>query len=169
MKSIKKITLAILALGFISIAQVFAAKAPTVVATFAGEVVDEDLDLGNTTLTFYSDKTFVVHVAVDSEVDMGDDLGTIILKMDADAMAGTYKGDPKKDGKITLTITKATTEEYSDETSYKILGAMIAGEPIELTSEDMPLVDLPKKEWEKEDVVIKDDQIDLDGVVLTRQ
>ena len=46
---------------------------------------------------------------------------------------------------------------------------MIAGEPIELTSEDMPLVDLPKKEWEKEDVVIKDDQIDLDGVVLTRQ
>ena len=45
---------------------------------------------------------------------------------------------------------------------------MIAGEPIELTSEDMPLVELPKKEWEKEDLIIKDDAIDFEEIVLTR-
>lgn len=167
MKSIKKIALAILALGFVAMTQVFAAKAPTAVATFAGEAV-EDEGVGTMTLTFYSDKTFVVHINVEGEIDLGEDLGTMQMKMDADYMAGTYKGDPKKDGKVTLTITKYSSEEYSEETSYKILGAMIAGEPIELTSEDMPLVELPKKEWEKEDLIIKDDAIDFEEIVLTR-
>ena len=86
MKSIKKITLAILALGFISIAQVFAAKAPTAVATFVGEAT-EDEGVGTMTLTFYSDKTFVVHINVEGDIDLGEDLGTMQMKMDADYMA----------------------------------------------------------------------------------
>ncbi|MBP5752723.1 MAG: hypothetical protein J6W60_07700 [Treponema sp.] len=168
MKSIKKIAIAVLALGFVAMTQVFAAKAPTVVATFVGEVEEEET-VGDMTLTFYSDKTFVVHIYLEGDMDMGEDMGTLTMKMDADAMAGTYKGDPKKDGKITLTITKTSSEDFNEETSLKVLSAMMSGEAIELTNEDMPLVDLPKKEWEKQDAEIKDNQILIDGIPLDRK
>lgn len=169
MKSIKKIALAVLALAFVAMAQTFAAKAPTVVATYVGEeAVDDQEEKAVLTITFYSDKTFVVHGEMSGELDMGEEMGSLYMMMDADIIAGTYKGDPKKDGKITLTATKTMTEDYSEETTAKLLGAMMAGEPLEITNEDMPLVELPKSEWEKLEITIKDGQFEYDGTVVTR-
>ncbi|MBR4004441.1 MAG: hypothetical protein IKI90_01190 [Treponema sp.] len=167
MKSIKKIALAVLALGFVAMTQVFAAKAPTVVATYAIDEVAmfEEGGEGTATITFYSDKTFVMHIDMDQDVQLEEGLGTISMKMDLDAAAGKYKGDPTKDGKLTLTATKTMSEEgaTSEEFLNTMLAAFFSGEPIVITSKEMPLVDIPKKEQETIDVVIKDGELDFDG------
>ena len=167
MKSIKKIALAVLALGFVAMTQVFAAKAPTVVATYASDDVemDEEGTSGAVTLTFYSDKTFVMHIVMDQEIFIDEDFGSLPMKMDLDAAAGKYKGDPTKDGKLTLTATKTMSEEgaTSEEFLNTMLAAFFSGEPIVITSKEMPLVDIPKKEQETIDVVIKDGELDFDG------
>ena len=172
MKSIKKIALAVLALGFVAMTQVFAAKAPTVVATYASDDVemDEEGTSGAVTLTFYSDKTFVMHIVMDQEIFIDEDFGSLPMTMDLDAAAGKYKGDPTKDGKLSLTATKTMSEEgaESEELVYAMLGALMAGEPIVLTSEDMPLVSIPKKEQETIEVIIEDGELDFDGALLYR-
>lgn len=172
MKSIKKITLAILALGFISIAQVFAAKAPTVVATYASDNVQmtDDGTPSTAILTFYSDKTFVLHIVMGQDVFIDEELGSIPMKMDIDAAAGKYKGDPKKDGKLSLTATKTMSEEApgSEEFFNSMIEALMTGETIVITSETMPLIDIPKKEQETIEVVIKDGVMDFEGEELTR-
>ena len=172
MKSIKKIALSVLALGFLAMTQVFAAKAPTVVATYASDDVemDEEGTSGAVTLTFYSDKTFVMHIVMDQEIFIDEDFGSLPMKMDLDAAAGKYKGDPKKDGKLSLTATKTMSEDAagSEEFLNTMIGALMTGEPIVITRDDMPLVDIPKKEQETIEVVITDGVMNFEGEELTR-
>ena len=92
------------------------------------------IDGGETFYKFYSDKTFIAHAKY-SDVVSG-----FSVSMDLDALAGTYTGDPSKDGVITLTKTKEIAD--LDESTGQILfiAALQRGETsISITNKEAPL------------------------------
>ena len=91
------------------------------------------IDGGETFYKFYSDKTFIAHAKY-SDVQSG-----FSISMDLDGLAGTYTGEPSKDGVITLTKTKEIADLEST-VQVLFIAALQRGETsISITNKEAPL------------------------------
>ena len=89
--------------------------------------------------SFNSDKTFVTHAkgTIDA-VDNDDSVNSIKLDMDMDLTAGTYTGDPSKDGIVVMTTTKEAS--FADNDLSTFFSAVILKSTI--TNKEAPLKDV---------------------------
>ena len=95
--------------------------------------------------SFNSDKTFVTHAkgTIDAVVDNDNSVNSIKLDMDMDLAAGTYTGDPSKDGTVVMTTTKEAS--FADNDLSTFFSAVILKSTI--TNKEAPLKDItPKSE-----------------------
>jgi len=101
-------------------------------------------DEAEVVFSFNSDKTFVTHAkgTIDAVVNDNSD-NCIKLDMDMDLAAGTYTGDPSKDGTVVMTTTKEAL--FADNDLSTFFSAVILKSTI--TNKEAPLKDItPKSE-----------------------
>ena len=106
---------------------------PSTVAVYKATYEDEDVGTVTQLTTFYDDNTFVM------DGEMGDLKCTV--------MAGTYTGNPSKDGTITVSLTK-----FFDNKTGKLVDA----------SEEVKAV-------ADGDYTITNGKMEINGLIFTRQ
>lgn len=131
----------------------------------AGTVaVYKDTEDGTETVTFYSDKTFKVHVnGEESEAGFK-------MVFDFDAMTGTYTGAPESDGDVVLTIAKAVNEDAMSESAImqKVMTAAQAGKTsVTFTNADYPLENVENAE--PVTLTVANGLVTFDGTEYKRQ
>ena len=111
-------------------------------------------DEGTQTYSFYADNTYVYH----SKCSYTEN-GTTINE-DLDIEAGTYTGDPTKDGSVVVTITK-----YADWDAPAVAAAIASGKTV--TNSEAPLV--AASDSEPETITISGGKFTYDHDEYTRQ
>lgn len=118
---------------------------------------------GNTgTISFYSDKTYTMHMYSKETV------AGITLTMDLDVEKGTYTGDPTKDGTVVATSESGIDDAKIGELMKGLLGS--GSKSLTITNSNCPLVALDSSKVEKRTCTISGTTLtDAEGNEYTRK
>lgn len=164
MKSIKKLFGLLLAAAALTFAFVACSDDDddddNVVATFVTpEFEDSDGETGKYTITFYDDKTYVVHYDAHEE----DDGFTTYWNMTAEK--GKYEGAPAKDGDVKTTATSKIDDSAETEAAAVALveaAAEKGSKSFTFTNKHFPLKDIDASDQKTETKTITDGKVEID-------